>query len=247
MNNKLNCAAALVTAALAATSARAENILGIDVSSSQGSINWTSVKSDGVDFAYVRATQGTNFEDTYFSTNMTKGKAAGIQMGAYEISEPYADTPAEEANYFWNYAGGYIKADGKSISPAITFTAFEGHEGAPTYTAWFNAWSADVQAKTSASMHPAIYVSACAGACDLTTNITLAGWVANYNGENLYTGNPWLECVSCNPWDPGGSGGWTYWQVSDTGAISGISGDVDLDAYDGTLASLKATEGVGGE
>ena|ERR1700722_88313 len=247
MKKSINCAVAVATAAFTASAARAENILGIDVSSGQGTINWTSVHSDGVEFAFVRATQGVVFEDPDFDTNMSNGKSAGVQMGAYDVSEPYANTPAQEANYFWSYAGSYIKADGKSISPAITFTVFEGHDGTGSYTAWFNDWSADIQAKTSASMNPAIYVASCSGACDLTTNITLAGWLANYNGENLYTGSPWSECVSCNPWDPNGNGGWTYWQVSDTGAISGISGDVDLDAYDGTLASLKASEGVGGK
>jgi lysozyme len=34
------------------------------------------------------------------------------------------------------------------------------------------------------------------------------------------------------------------WQVSSTGRISGISGNVDLDAYNGTLAELKSWQGV---
>ncbi len=243
MTKPFNCTLALLAASLAVPDVRAASILGVDVSSGSGTINWTAVAGDGVAFAYAHATTGVGGQDPDFVANMTHGKAAGVQMGASEFAEPQFDTPASEANYFWNFAGPYIKADGKSISPVIDFEIFSGHVGASTYTQWFNMWSADVKAKTSASMHPAIYVAACAGACDLTTNITLAAFVANYSGTLQ---NPWGNCTACNAWDPNGSGNWTFWQSTDTGKISGISGNVDLDLYNGTLSSLKSTEGVGG-
>jgi lysozyme len=244
MNKLSTCAAVLATVCVLTTSARATNILGIDVSSASGSINWTEVKASGVDFAFCAATTSSGGgTDSSFANNMVRGKAAGVQMGAYQFGQPALETPAQAATAFWNIAGPYILADGKSISPAIDFEVFSGHDGTSTYTAWVNDWSAAVKAKTSNSMKPVIYVSACTGACDLTTNITLGGWIANYNGENLYTGNPWSSCAGCDPWGPGV---WVYWQVTDTGAIGGISGDVDLDAFNGTLAKLKSEEGVGG-
>jgi lysozyme len=242
---------AMIAAALALAfvpaRAHANNILGIDVSAYQGgSINWTSVHNDGVKFAFARAVTGYNYsEDSTYPGNMSRGKAAGVIMGAYQFSHLYANTPAQEATYFWNYAGGYIKADNKSLMPMIDFEVFSGHYSEPSYTAWFNAWSTDVKAKTSAFMHPVIYASICNGMCDLTTSCTLSQWAASYNGENLYTGNPWNTCKSCNYVNPGGSGNWTYWQVSDTGRISGISGNVDLDAYPLSLADLIAYQGVG--
>lgn len=33
---------------------------GIDVSSNQGSVNWNTVVSSGVSFAYIKATEGTS-------------------------------------------------------------------------------------------------------------------------------------------------------------------------------------------
>ena len=234
--------------ALAFVPGRAQaNILGIDVSAYQGgSINWTSVHNGGVKFAFCRAVTGYDYsEDSTYPGNMTRGKAAGVYMGAYQFSHLYANTPSEEATYFWNYAGGYIKADNKSLDPMIDFEVFSGHDGASSYTAWFNAWSSDVKAKTSSFMHPVIYASVCNGMCDLTTACTLSQWAADYNGENLYTGQPWTTCKSCNYADPGGSADWTYWQVSDTGSIPGISGNVDLDAYPLSAADLIAYQGVG--
>jgi lysozyme len=242
---KLFYSAVVLTASLATLSVRANtHILGVDVSSYQGSgINWTSVHNDGVAFAFAKATEGVNyFQDPDYAGNMSRGKAAGVQMGAYHFTHCWVNTPASEATYFWNFAGGYIKADGKSIDPMIDLETFNGVDGASTYTAWMNAWATDVKAKTTAFMRPVIYISAC-NACVLNTSIALSADIADYNGENLYTGGPWSTCTSCNVW--GNSNSWTYWQVSSTGSITGISGNVDLDAYNDTLADLKAFQGVG--
>ena len=83
------------------------------------------------------------------------------------------------------------------------------------------------------------------GMCDLSTSCVLSAWVAHYNGENLYTGNPWDGCCSCcNYVDPCTKNGWTYWQVSSTGSICGISGNTDFDAYPLSLSLLISYQGV---
>lgn len=240
---------AAVALSFSAASTQANNLLGIDVSSYQGFITWSSVYGDGVRFAFAKSTEGTTFTDTDFAGNMTRGKAAGIQMGAYHFAHPSLNCPSAEVNYFWSKAGPYILKDGKSLSPAVDFEDFGGVAcGLGNYTAWFNKFNTLVQKKTTNSLNCVLIVSCC-GACNLTTNITLGSWLANYNGQNLFTGNPWSTCCNCNPWDPTGScnsPNWDYWQVSSTGAISGISGNVDLDAYHGTLSQLKSDQGIGG-
>lgn len=244
----------IATAALtfSAASIRANNtthsLLGIDVSSYQGYITWPSVYGDGVRFAFAKASEGTATKDSDFAGNMSRGKAAGLQMGAVHFAYPYADCPSAEANYFWSVAGAYILADGKSISPAVDFEVFSGHACVTSYTIWLNNFNTKVKAKTSNSLNCVAYISCC-NACYLDGSITLGSWLAQYNGENLYTGNPWSTCCGCNPWDPAGgcnSSAWDYWQVTSTGSISGISGNVDLDAFNGTLAELKSWQGVGG-
>ena len=73
--------------------------LGIDVSEWQGSIDWSAVKSDGVDYAFIRAgaTTSSSFElkvDSKFDTNMEGSKAAGVARGVYWYSQA---TNEEEA------------------------------------------------------------------------------------------------------------------------------------------------------
>jgi len=248
---RTGAAALAVALGMACQQAQATSILGIDVYEGQGSINWTDVHGGGVDFAFAKATEGNYYEDPDFKANMVNGKAAGVQMGAYHFARPDIDCVSTDANYFWAFAGGYILKDGKSLDPMVDFEVFDGSDCQPNYTAWFNTWATDVKAKTSNFMHPVIYCSACSGACDLieydlSGGITLSAWIANYNGEDLYTGNPWSSCDCCNAWTTGCStANWTYWQVSSTGSIPGISDDTDLDAYPLSLADLKVDQGVG--
>ena len=242
--------ASVLAMSLATEHAQANNTFGIDVSSYQGSINWSSVHSNGAVWAFAKATEGNYFEDGDFNANMNNGKAAGLQMGAYHFARPDVDCPATDANYFWNFAGGKITNDGKTLYPMLDFETFGGSACEANYTAWMNTWANDVKAKTSHFLHPVIYCSACSGACDLieydkSGGIQLSAWIADYDGENLYTGNPWGSCDCCNAWVTGCStANWTYWQVSSTGSIGGVSGSCDFDAYNGTAAQLKSWQGV---
>ena len=56
---------------------------GIDVSSWQGAIDWAKVKSDGVEFAMIRAGWGTGSADKYFAINAQGCAAQGIPFGVY--------------------------------------------------------------------------------------------------------------------------------------------------------------------
>lgn len=217
------------------------SLFGIDVSSYQGYITWSSVYANGARFAFAKATEGTSWSDADYSGNMSRGKGASMQMGAYHFAHPEANCVSPEANHFWSKAGGQIINDGKSLFPTLDLEVFSGHSCQNSYTDWANQWSADVKAKTGNYLHPVIYISAC-NACYLNSGITMSAWIADYNGQNLYTGNPWSTCSSCNVW--GSNNNWTYWQCSSSGRIGGVSGNCDFDAYNGTLAELKSWQGV---
>jgi lysozyme len=236
----------LAAGCLATSQARAGQLFGIDVSDYQGTINWSSVYGSGVRWAFAKATEGYDFsEQSHYHTNMTSGKAAGLKMGAYHFSHPKANTPAQEASYFWNFASANITADGKSLDSMVDFERYSGTLNGESYTSFFNDWSSDVKGKTSVFNRPVLYSSACSGMCDLTTACSLSSWIADYNGEGLSTGNPWTSCDSCNYVDPNTRNDWTYWQCSSTLRISGVS-ECDCDAYAGTSAAeLESYQGIG--
>jgi lysozyme len=250
IQNTLGIVAA-VALSLGATSVRANNtthsLFGIDVSSFQGYITWTAVHANGADFAFAKATESTGYTDADFAGNMSRGKSAGMQMGAYHFAHPESTCPSSQVNHFWSVAGGEISADGKSIMPMVDCEVFSGVTcGEGTYTGWYNDFNTDLNNKTSLNLRTIIYVSAC-NACNLNSAITLGAWIADYNGGNLYTGNPWTTCCSCSAaWGSSACNNdtWSYWQVSSSGSIGGVSGSCDFDAYNGTLAELKSWQGV---
>lgn len=60
-------------------------LAGIDVSRWQGSINFKSVKSAGIDFVIIKAggSDAGFYEDPMFKINYAGAKAAGLKVGAY--------------------------------------------------------------------------------------------------------------------------------------------------------------------
>ena len=70
---------------------------GIDVSHHQGAIDWSQLPAQGVNFAYIKATEGGDFRDRLFAANWRGAQAAGIRRGAYHfftLCRPGADQAA---------------------------------------------------------------------------------------------------------------------------------------------------------
>lgn len=66
---------------------------GVDVSNYQGSIDWQTLKAQGIEFAYLRlglrgyGEQGTLYTDRSFARYYEGAKAAGIDVGVYFFSQ----------------------------------------------------------------------------------------------------------------------------------------------------------------
>jgi len=200
--------------------------LGIDVSSYQGStIKWSKVYQAGVSFVYVKATQGISYTDPDLTADMAGATNAGIIAGAYDFADFNTVSPGAEASHFLKVAGAYVKEG--YLRPALDM------EGSTSKTksqisAWVEGWAADVYGATA--VRTVVYASQSFAATYFNSSVAANTqlWIANYNGKNLYTGSPGTTTPFSN---------WTLWQVSSTGAVPGISGDVDLDAANGNVTS----------
>ena len=62
---------------------RSYDVHGVDVSHHQGEIAWSEFAADGVDFAYIKATEGGDWVDPLFAENWTAANATDIAVGAY--------------------------------------------------------------------------------------------------------------------------------------------------------------------
>lgn len=64
-----------------------EGSLGIDVSRYQGEIDWQTVKNAGIEFAMIKALQGSKKIDPCFARNASGAQKAGVPFGIYVYSK----------------------------------------------------------------------------------------------------------------------------------------------------------------
>jgi lysozyme len=74
-------------------------IYGIDVSRYQPVVDWTLLKIQGVEFAFIKATQGNYHVDPMMRTHLAGAKAVGMITGLYHWDDPL-ETPASQAAWF---------------------------------------------------------------------------------------------------------------------------------------------------
>ena len=87
----------------------ADTMKGIDVSVHNGDIDWGKVKTDGIDFAIIRAGYGrlASQKDKRFEQNYSGAKAAGIPVGAYWYSYAMSEDETRlEADVFLSVIKG---------------------------------------------------------------------------------------------------------------------------------------------
>lgn len=68
-------------------------VFGVDVSVYQGDVDWPAMAGQGVDFAFIKATEGSSLQDRKFADNWRDARNAGVRAGAYHFFS--YDSPGE--------------------------------------------------------------------------------------------------------------------------------------------------------
>ena len=214
-------------AMLASTLAYAD---GIDVSHWQGTINWSKVKAAGMQFAFMKATESTTYTDTQLATNWAGVQAAGLYRGAYHFARPKVGTAPAQAKYFVSKVGSF---QGAGTLPPVLDLEASGGLGVTALRSWTASWLQTVEQLTGRT--PIIYVSP-------------AFWEHYLGNSTAFTRYPlWIAHYGVTtPRVPGGWPTWTFWQRTSSGTVSGISGNVDMNRFNGTTAQLAALSNTTG-
>lgn len=215
------------------------NTKGLDVSHWQGTISWSKVKKAGYLFTYIKA-GGTSGNPTYvdpmFKTNVANAHAAGLSVGAYFYADPtapYKPLEAEQqAMNFVNIMKGTMPYGYGDIQPVLDFEISGGLTGTEQ-AEWVREFVNTVEGQTGrqAMIYTANYY--------MDNNGDFGG-----NGalSDLPLWDSWLIRYTPNtpiPPNDGGWSTWTVWQYTDQGAVSGITGYVDLDHGPADLTTLR--------
>ena len=206
--------------------AQGATVRGIDVSYYESSINWAAAKAGGIGFAFIRVSDGLGFHDPKFASYWAAARSAGIIRGAYQFFRPNQDPIAQADLLIAAIGGTYQVGD---LPPTIDVEA-TGGLGPSAVAAKVVQWVAHVKARLG--VDPIIYTGMYFWRDQvggLTAYATNALWVAQYTSQCPDLPAPWTR--------------WTFWQSSGTGSAPGVSGRVDTNFFNGTLADLQAYAG----
>jgi GH25 family lysozyme M1 (1,4-beta-N-acetylmuramidase) len=195
-------------------------VQGIDVASYQGYPNWTSVKNSGKAFAFTKATEGTTYTNPYFATNWARMKSAGLIRGAYHYGHPSVSATAQ-ADYFCNV----VRPTHGDLQMALDIETTDGLSPSAVRS-WIVAFINRIVYRTG---RPGIIYTGFYFWRDSAgngSNLNCPLWLA------AYVSNP-------APYVPAAWSTWSFWQYTSSGSVPGVSGNVDRDAWNGSLTGLN--------
>lgn len=202
-----------------------EKHYGIDVSKYEGEINWDKVKTSGKDFAIIRmgyraSGNGTIYSDPTGSQNLKGAVKAGLKVGVYIFSQALNEKEArEEADWLLNSVSGY--EDSITIPYVMDYEYVGNNTGRlaraklkrSQASANVNAFVSEIKSRGAEAM---LYANTNFLKDQLNTDLidtNCSYWVARYRTSLGYYGT------------------YSYWQYSESGKVSGVPSDCDLDVW----------------
>ncbi|MBP1873078.1 Lysozyme M1 [Ensifer adhaerens] len=190
---------------------------GVDVSRWQGEIDWPKLRTQGANFAYIKATDGGDHLDPMFKKNWRKAKEAGLKRGAYHFFY-WCRTAGEQADWFIRN----VPREAGALPPVID-VEYNGESSCKRRLS-----RARVLEKMQVFMdkleahygqRPIIYT-----APDF--------YADNLSGE-LLDYPFWLRSVAAHPSKRYPGRKWVFWQYSGSGLSHGVEGKIDLNVFHG--------------
>jgi len=204
-------------------------VAGIDVSFYQGSVDWPKVAAAGVQFVFIKATEGRRKPDSRFAHHWDQAGQAGLFTGAYHFMRSTTGGK-DQARRFLDAVADRYESE-RALPPVLDLEAAGLKE--KEILIWLDL------VRTELGWTPLVYLNfdfasrysfkpATVGAFPL--------WFAQYPLRFRDNGRPFepLHISEQKTWK-----GWDFWQFSETGKVPGIeNGYVDLDVFHGSLADL---------
>lgn len=96
----------------------------VDVSSNNHpddkAIDWDRAKAAGVEYAMIKATEGTTYRNPFLSVDGLRATRAGIAVGYYHFARPHVGDAVRQADYFWSHVYGLPRALGLCLDLEVT-------------------------------------------------------------------------------------------------------------------------------
>ncbi|RCS22982.1 glycosyl hydrolase [Phyllobacterium salinisoli] len=191
---------------------------GVDVSRWQGEIDWEKLRTQGANFAYIKATDGGDHLDPMFRKNWRRAHEAGLRRGAYHFFY-WCRTAGEQADWFIRNVPKV-----KGALPPVIDVEWNGESRCSQRVSRKKVLEKMQVFMDKLERHygqrPIIYT-----APDFYRD--------NLRGEFL--DYPfWLRAVAEHPSKVYPGRKWLFWQYSGSGLSHGVDGRIDLNAFHGS-------------
>ncbi len=197
---------------------------GTDVSKYQDKVDWQQVRSSGVSFVFIKATEGGDRVDDRFAEHWAGSRAAGIPRSAYHFYY-FCRSAADQARWYIRN----VPKDPGALPPVLDM---EWNPLSPSCKLRPDPAVVRKEMRTFLTMierhygkKPVIYTT-----------------VDFFDDNDLrsFSDYPfWLRSTAGHPDEKYGPHPWVFWQYTGTGTIPGIKRDADINVFSGNHAQWR--------
>lgn len=215
------------------------NLIGIDVTSGYGTINWAQVATNTpkISFAYMRCSF-TATADTQFVTNVKEARKVGILAGGFHNATPSTNTTdaITQSNFFIDKLQlGFGVGQYGDINPFVTITVPYPRNDATLTTAQLLEWIVTFKTHFENVTNRTLIIYTNTDFIDSYQN-----FLYPIPGNRVLDMPLMISYISIlSPPDKGGWDKWLLWQYSLTETVSGITGNVHMEAGPVILQDLQ--------
>lgn len=191
---------------------------GIDLSRFQTAVDWETARANGVNFAFIKATEGGDHVDPMFKDHWRAASRAGVKRGAYHF---YYHCRAADQQARWFIA--HVPKVAGSLPPVLDM---EWTPTSPTCTQRRDAATIRRDAARIVALMADHYGTA-------PILYTTVDFFEDNQMWRLSGVDFWLRSVAAHPSDRYPGQHWTFWQYTSTGRVPGIKGKVDINTFAG--------------
>lgn len=192
-------------------------VRGIDVSHHNGPIEWRDVAETGIAFAFIKATEGSDFRDPLFQQNFNSARSHGINVGAYHFFSTLSLGEEQAQNFIDTVPRRH------GMLPPVIDVEFQRSRSAMTDEKFHHEFAilfSELQSHYGVT--PIVY----------TTREFHEDYLAETRIARL-----WARALVWKVYPLAED--WTFWQYSNRGRIEGIPTPVDLNVFRGSTTEFS--------
>lgn len=200
-------------------------VRGMDAARFQTYVDWPRAKAVGIEFAFLKATEGGDLVDTKFRDHWRHAGKVGIKRGAYHFYY-FCTTPAVQARWFIRHVPKtrgtlppVLDMEWNPLSPTC-----RRRPDPETIRAEMKVWLDIVEAHFG--QRPLIY--------------TTPGFYEDAELNRLRGYEFWLRSTAKRPEEAYPGQPWRFWQYTATGTLPGTPGNIDINVFNGSREDWEA-------